>query len=405
MTGRLPLIFITLTILIDGIGIGLIFPVMPDLIRELTGRDLSDAAIWGGVLATSYAVMQFFFGPIVGNLSDRFGRKPILISALIILALDYLIMAMAHTIWLLLLGRLLAGITAATQSTASAFMADVSAPEEREKNFGLIHAAMGIGFALGPLIGGLLAGIDTRAPFYAAAVLAGGNALFGIFVMPESLSADKRRAFSLKRANPFAAFHAIGTLGGVLPLLVVFGLYQVAYFVYPAIWAFFAQAQFSLDTTTIGLTLFVFGVSMGISQAFLIAPLTKRFGAYVVVLGAIVIDVVAFISIGFATSVAVMWFLTVVTGISSIAMPALQAIMSRAAPDNRQGELQGVLGSIAALATIVSPLLMTETFAIFTRTDAPIRLPGAPFLIAALLTATCFIILVRWQRKTGGNLR
>ncbi|WP_417241813.1 TCR/Tet family MFS transporter [Celeribacter sp.] len=405
MTSRLPLVFITLTILIDGIGIGLIFPVMPDLIRELTGRDLSEAAIWGGVLATSYAVMQFFFGPVVGSLSDRFGRKPVLISALAILALDYLIMAMAHTIWLLLLGRLLAGITAATQSTASAFMADISSPGAREKNFGLVHAAMGIGFALGPLIGGLLAGIDTRAPFYAAAILAGGNAVFGLIVMPESLAADKRRAFALERANPFAAFRAIGALGGVFPLLVVFGLYQVAYFVYPAIWAFFAQAQFSLDTPTIGLTLFVFGVSMGISQAFLVGPLTKRFGAYAIVLAAIVIDVAAFVCIGFATSVAFVWLLTVVTGVSSIAMPALQAIMSRAAPDNRQGELQGVLGSIAALATIISPLLMTETFAIFAHPDARIHLPGAPFLIAALLTAACFVILVRWRRRTGGNLR
>lgn len=190
MLTRLPVLFIILTVVIDAIGIGLIFPVMPSLIRELTGRALADAAIWGGVLATGFAVMQFLFGPLVGNLSDRFGRKPILLTALFVMMLDYLVMAVAPTIWLLLIGRLIAGITAATPGTYTAFMADISAPEDRERNFGYIYAAFGLGFAFGPMIGGLLAGIDTRAPFYAAAAIAGANMLFGFFVMPESLAPE-----------------------------------------------------------------------------------------------------------------------------------------------------------------------------------------------------------------------
>lgn len=405
MHSRAAIVFIVLTVLIDGIGIGLIFPVMPDLIRELTGRSLADAAVWGGVLATAYAVMQFFFGPLVGNLSDRFGRKPVLISALLVLAVDYLIMAVAGTIWLLLIGRIVAGMTAATHSTASAYMADVSGADDRERNFGLVGAAMGVGFALGPVLGGLLSGIDTRAPFYVAALLAGGNAVFGLVVMRESLAVEKRRPFTVARANPFSAFRAIGSLKGVTPLLIVFGLYQVAFFVYPAIWAFFGQERFDFDARTIGLTLFVFGLSMGASQAFLIGPASRRFGAYRTAMAAMAIDVAAFAVIGLTKEVVFLWVLTVVSGIASIAMPALQAVMSRATPDDQQGELQGVLGAIAAAATIISPLVMTYTFALFSREGAAIYLPGAPFLLSCVLTMGCMMVLASWRRGAGAAMR
>lgn len=399
------ILFIIFTLFIDGVGVGLIFPIMPDLISELTGRSTADAAIWGGILATGYAFMQFFFGPIIGNLSDRYGRRPVLISALVVMAVDYLIMATAGTIWLLLVGRLIAGITAATHSAATAFMADISAPEEREKNFGLVHAAMGIGFAFGPAIGGLLAEFGTRAPFFVAAGLAGANAIFGILVMPESLSVEKRRPFSLRRANPFSAFKAISQLRGLKPLLIVFGLYQVAFYVYPAIWAYFGKEKFGFDSLTIGLTLLVFGLSMGAAQALLVGPLSSKFGAYRVVTVAIFADVIAFCIFGVTDMVVMIWILTTVTGVSSIATPALQAIMSRAAPDDQQGELQGVLGAIAALATIISPMLMTETFAIFSRDTAPVYLPGAPFLVSAILTLIAFGMLILWRRGAGATLK
>ncbi|AJE46018.1 TCR/Tet family MFS transporter [Celeribacter indicus] len=399
MSRRLPVLFITFTMLIDSIGIGLIFPVMPDLIRELTGRTLADAAIWGGVLATGYAVMQFLFGPVVGNLSDRFGRRPVLISALLVLTVDYIVMALAPTIWLLLVARLLAGLTAATHSTAAAFMADISRPEDRERNFGYVHAALGVGFALGPMAGGLLAGIDTRAPFVAAALVAGANLVFGLVVMPESLPAGRRRPFRLARANPFAAFRAIGALQGVRSLLVVFGLYELAYFVYPAIWSFYGQEKFGFDARTIGLTLFVFGVSMGLAQAVLVGPLVRRFGAFRVAIGGIALDMVVFLSFGLTGSTTMIWIMSALSGISAISIPALQGMMSRAAPDDQQGELQGVTASIAALAMIVSPLVMTETFAIFSRPGTAHYLPGAPFLLSLLIVALGGAILLRWRTR------
>lgn len=396
---RLATIFIIATVLIDGIGIGLIFPVLPDLLRELTGRSLADAAIWGGVLATGYAAMQFLFGPIVGNLSDRFGRRPVLIAALAVMTLDYLVMALSPTIWLLFIARLIAGLTAATHATASAFMADISAPEDRERNFGYIHAAIGIGFAIGPMIGGLLAGIDTRAPFYAAALVAGANLIFGLLVLPESLSADKRRPFRLKRANPLAAFRAIGSLTGVRALLITFGLFELAYVVYPAIWSFYGQERFGFDAQLIGLTLFTFGATAGLAQALLIGPLVDRFGAYAVTMGAIVLDAGVFLGFGLTGNVRLLWVLTFLSGLSAIGLPALQGMMSRATPEDQQGELQGVTASIAALAMIVSPLVMTKIFAVFSSERAPIYLPGAPFLLSMVIVALGGIVLWRWRRE------
>jgi len=218
---RLPITFILLTVVIDAMGIGLILPVMPDLIQEVKGEGLGSAARWGAVLATIFAAMQFIFGPIVGSLSDRFGRRPILLISLVVMALDYLLMAVAGTITLLIIGRIIGGITAATQSTAAAYMADISKPEDKAANFGLIGAAFGIGFVLGPLLGGVLAELGTRAPFYAAALLAAGNAVFGYFVLPETVTDAIRRPFSWLRANPLGAFKHIGALPGLKKLLTI----------------------------------------------------------------------------------------------------------------------------------------------------------------------------------------
>ncbi|MFN6979363.1 MAG: MFS transporter, partial [Gemmobacter sp.] len=234
MQSRLPFVFILVTLMLDAIGIGLILPVMPQLIGSVTTGTLADAALWGGVLTTSFAVMQFLFGPLIGSLSDRFGRRPVLLISLGVMALDYLVMALAGSIWLLLVGRIVGGITAATHATAAAFIADISAPEKKAANFGLIGAAFGTGFVLGPVIGGLLAEFGTRAPFYAAAALAAANCAFGFFVLPETVTDRIRRPFSLARANPFAAFSAIGRLAGLRAPLAVFFLYEFAQIVYPA---------------------------------------------------------------------------------------------------------------------------------------------------------------------------
>jgi DHA1 family tetracycline resistance protein-like MFS transporter len=385
MVMRLPVLFILITIVIDSMGIGLIMPVMPDLIRELNGGSLGNAAIWGGILTTAFAVMQFLFGPTVGNLSDWYGRRPILLVTLVVMAADYLVMAVAGTIWLLFIGRIVAGITAATHSAASAYMADISKPEEKAANFGLIGAAFGVGFVLGPMIGGFLGTFGTRAPFYAAAALAILNAGFGYFILPETVTDRIRRRFEWRRANPLGAFKHVGSLPGFAPLLVMLFLAGIAFFVYPAVWAFFGQERFGWGPGLIGLSLGAYGIGTIFAQGVLIRPILKRFGEYRTVLIGLTIDIIAFASFAFVSNGYMAIALAVFASMGSIMGPALQAILSRAADDNQQGELQGTMAAINALATIVAPLIMTSIFAYFTAADAWLYLPGAPFLLSALL--------------------
>jgi DHA1 family tetracycline resistance protein-like MFS transporter len=385
MQNRLPLIFILITVMLDSMGIGLIMPVMPDLIQELEAGDLGQAALWGGILAAIFAVMQFLFGPVIGGLSDRFGRRPVLLIALVVMAFDYVLMAVAGTIWLLVIGRIIGGITAATQSTASAYMADISKPKDKSANFGLIGAAFGMGFVLGPLMGGLLAEYGTRAPFWAAAVLAGANAIFGYFALPETVTDQIRRPFSLRRANPLGAFKHIGQLPGLGRLMGMSFIYGIAFFVYPSIWAYFGKLQFGWGPGMIGLSLGAFGIGIAIVQGVLIRPILARIGERNAVLLGLGVDVVAFVALGFVTNGWIALALTPLTALGSIAGPALQGIMSRTAPDDQQGELQGALTSINAVASIAAPLAMTQVFFYFTHENAPIYLPGAPFILSAIL--------------------
>jgi len=394
MNKRLPVVFILLTVVLDSMGIGLIMPVMPDLIREIHGGDLGNAAIWGGILATSFAIMQFLFSPTLGNISDRFGRRPVLLVALFVMAADYLVMAVAGTIWLLLAGRIVGGLTAATQSTASAYMADISEPHEKAANFGLIGAAFGIGFVLGPLMGGLLAEYGTRAPFYAAAGLSIANMVFGFFALPETVTDAIRRPFTWRRANPFGAFKQIGSLPGLGRLLLITFVYGVAFFVYPAIWAYFGQAQFGWGPRMVGLSLAAFGISIALVQGLLIRPMLKRFGERNTVIFGLCVDLVAFIFLAFVSSGILALLLTPLTALGSVAGPAMQGIMSRTASDDQQGELQGVMTSVNAIAIIVAPLLMTQIFWYFTSAAAPFVLPGAPFLLSALLVTVCITVFV-----------
>jgi DHA1 family tetracycline resistance protein-like MFS transporter len=382
---RPAVLFILFTMMIDAMGIGLIIPVMPDLFQEVGARDLGTAALWGGVLATMFAFMQFFFGPVIGALSDRFGRRPVLLLSLVVMALDYLVMAVAGSIWLLLVGRMIGGITAATQATANAYMADISRPEDRAANFGLIGAAFGVGFVLGPLIGGLLAEFGTRAPFYAAAALAALNATFGYFVLKETLPQDKRRAFDWRRANPFGSFRHLGALPGLGPLLVVFFLYQVAFAVYPAVWSFFGKERFGWDPATIGLSLALFGIMLAIVQGGLIRPAIRLLGEGGCVIYGHLFDALAFLVLALVTSGTLALVLVPLAALAAVITPALQGIMSRMVGADAQGELQGALTSLSALAMILSPIAMTGTFAAFTGPDAPVYFPGAPFVLSAVL--------------------
>jgi len=394
MNPRLPVAFILITVVIDAMGIGLIMPVMPDLIQEVRGGDLGSAAVWGGIMATSFAVMQFLFGPVIGNLSDRFGRRPVLLIALGVMTLDYLVMALAGSIWLLLAGRIVGGITAATQSTASAYMADISKPHEKAANFGLIGAAFGVGFVLGPLLGGLLAEYGTRAPFYAAAALAFANMVFGYFVLPETVTDRIRRPFEWRRANPLGAFSHIGALPGIGRLLFIALIYGIAFFVYPAIWAYFGQARFGWGPGMIGVSLAIFGISVAIVQGLLMRPILRWLGERNTVIVGMLIDVVAFVFLAFVSNGFLALLLTPLTALGSIAGPAIQGIMSRAARDDQQGELQGVLTSINAIAIIIAPLMMTQIFWFFTSANAPFNLPGAPFLLSAALTLLAMAIFI-----------
>lgn len=393
---RPAVVFILLTLMIDAMGVGLIIPVMPDLIQEVqAGSTLSTAALWGGVLSTTFAVMQFLFGPVVGNLSDRFGRRPILLVSLVVMALDYLVMAVAGSIWLLLLGRVVGGITAATGSTANAYMADISDAKDRAANFGLVGAAFGVGFVLGPLIGGLLAEYGTRAPFYAAAALATANAIFGYFVLKETVTDAIRRPFEWRRANPLGTFRQLGRLPGIAPLLWVFFFYQVAFMVYPAVWSFFGKERFDWDPSTIGLSLALFGIMLAIVQGGLIRPVMRLLGERGTVVYGHLFDIGAFLALAFVTSGTVALILTPLAAFAAVITPALQGIMSRTVGQDAQGELQGALTSVSALAMIVSPMVMTGVFAAFTAPDAPMYLPGAPFLLSGLLIAIGLIVFLR----------
>ena len=392
MRDRLPLIFILITVMIDSMGLGLILPVMPDLIREIDGGTLAEAAIWGGILTTSFAVMQFLFGPTLGSLSDRYGRRPVLLLTLFVLTLDYLVMALAGTLWLLLAGRIVGGITAATQSTATAFIADISQPHEKAARFGLIGAAFGMGFVLGPLVGGLLAEFGTRAPFYAAAALAAANLAFGYFVLPETVTDAIRRPFDWRRANPLGALSAVGRLPGIKPLLAVFFLYQVAFWVYPSVWAYFTRARFGWEPGMVGLSLALFGIAIALVQGGLIRVALARLGESGTVIYGLCFNFAAFLAVAFVTDGTAALILTPLLALGAVVTPALQGMMSQTVADNAQGELQGVLTSANAVAMILSPVLMTQVFAAFTAEGATLHFPGAPFLVSMGLMLACLAI-------------
>ena len=391
--------FIIMTIIIDSMGIGLIGPVMPALLKELGNTGVSTAAIWGGLLATSFAFMQFCFGPLLGNLSDSYGRRPVLLVSLFVMVIDYLIMGYATSIWVLFIGRLVGGVTAATHSTAMAYMADISKNNEKAQNFGLIGAAFGIGFVLGPLLGGVLGEFSSRAPFFAAAGLAFLNLCLGYIVLPETVTDENKRPFNLNTANPLSALRQLRRINGVGRLLLILFIYDVAFYVYPVIWPYWSEEKFGWGPIQIGYSFAAFGLCMAFTQGYLMKKIIRYIGENKTVKITLYINIISFFFIAFITDSWMIWVLIPVISLGVISGPALQGLMSQAVPDNQQGELQGLLTSITAIGMIISPLLMTFTFGFFTGVENYLYFPGSPFIISFILVILCVILYSKQSNK------
>jgi DHA1 family tetracycline resistance protein-like MFS transporter len=378
--------FIFITLLIDVTGLGLIIPVVPKLIEDLLHTtNISKVALIGGLLTFSYAIMQFLFAPVLGNLSDKYGRRPILLFSLLGFGLDYLLLAFAPSIGWLFVGRIIAGITGASMTTASAYIADISTPETRAQNFGMIGAAFGLGFIVGPMIGGLLGEMGPRIPFLVAAGLALLNAAYGYFVLPESLDASNRRAFDWKRANPISSLKNLSRFPAVAGLIVSFFLIYVASHAVQSNWSYFNIEKFKWSPKMIGISLAVVGVLVSLVQGVLVRFVNPKIGnerSVYVGLGLYTVGLVLF---GLASQSWMMFAFLIPYCLGGISGPGLQAIISGSVPANEQGELQGSLTSVISITSIVGPLVMSNLFAFFTGPIAPFYFPGAPFMLAALL--------------------
>ncbi|MCA9262522.1 MAG: TCR/Tet family MFS transporter [Planctomycetales bacterium] len=398
---RNALIFIVITMVIDSVGIGLIVPVMPALLKELLNLSADEAAPWGGYLSFAYAAMNFLFGPTIGNLSDRFGRRPVLLLALGALVVDYLIMGFAASISVLFLGRLLAGICGATFSTAQAYIADVTVPEKRAQAFGLVGAAFGIGFILGPGIGGLLGGITPRAPFFAAAALALVNMAYGFFVLPESLTADRRRSFEWRRANPLGALAYLSDLPNVLWLIAAMLLFSFAHVVYPGTWNFHADARYGWDTSHIGWSLMAFGIASSLVQGLIIRVVLRWLQPTRTVVLGLVLNVIAYSGFAMATQGWMVYAWLPFAALGAMTGPALNSLMSTRVPSSSQGELQGALASVQGVTHMFGPIVMTQVFSFFLSDAAPVRFYGAAFALAACLTVLAALPFRLGMRAQG----
>jgi len=390
--------FIFITVLIDVIGFGIIIPVMPQLIRSLSHGSMSEAAQNGGWLIFSYAFTQFLFSPILGNLSDQYGRRPVLLFSLLGFGIDYIFLIFAPTLSWLFVGRIIAGITGASWTTASAYVADVSTPENRAQNYGMIGAAFGIGFIIGPAIGGLLSSFGLRAPFVAAAILTLINWLYGYFVLPESLSLENRRKFNFKTANPLSSLLRLKRYPAIIGLIVAFFLLYLAAQSVQSTWSYINIEKFKWNGTMVGLSLTMVGVMVAIVQGILIRKVIPILGQQRAVFIGLVLYGVGQLLFGFASQGWMMFVFTIIYCLGGISGPALQGIISSHIPPNEQGELQGALTSLMSASAIIGPLMMTNLFAYFTKSGHP-YLPGIPFLLGALLLVFSAVIAYISMKK------
>ena len=422
VAGKNAMLFVLITVMISSIGFGIMIPVLPDLIKDLTGLDNSKAAVYGGWMTFTYAVMQFFFMPILGNLSDRYGRRPIMLFSLLGLSIDYFIMALAPTIAFLFLGRGLAGIMGATFSTANAYIADISTPDKRAQNFGLIGAFFGVGFILGPVIGGILGEYGPRVPFYAAGIISLVNMVFGYFVLPETLKPENRRKFEWKRANAFGVFKQLSKLKGALGLLTVMLLLATAHTAYPTTYAFSMNEGLGWTAQEIGISLGFFGIASIIVQGGLIRKIIPAIGLFWAAMIGIMSNMFGFIGFGFATAGWVIYAMGLFSAFAGLYQPSLNNMISSRLNASEQGELQGAVGAVMGLALMLGPLPMTYLFKVFTDGKAvalpsfisrivgvdsflPYYLPGAPFIFGAALSLIALLIFLCVTTKAERDAR
>ena len=377
--------FIFITLLIDVTGIGLIIPVVPGLIKELIQGSVSDSSIYSGWLAFSYAVMQFIFAPLLGNLSDRYGRRPILLISLFGLGIDYIFLAIAPSIGWLFLGRIIAGLGGASFTTATAYIADISTPQNRAQNFGMVGAAFGVGFILGPVIGGLLGQFGLRVPFMVAALLSFLNFIYGYFVLPESLSLENRRKFDWKRSNPLSSIKQLKKYPAVSGLVISYFLIYLATNSVQSTWSFFTIQQFNWNPKMIGISLGLVGLLVGIVQGGLIRIINPLLGSKRSVYVGMALYTLGLILFSFASQSWMMFVFLIPYCLGGICGPALQSIISGQVPSNQQGELQGGLTSIMSLTSIIGPVVMTSLFSYFTSPTAPFHFAGASFFLGSIL--------------------
>jgi DHA1 family tetracycline resistance protein-like MFS transporter len=387
--------FIFVTILLDMLALGLIMPILPKLIESFVDNDTASAARIFGLFGTAWALMQFFFSPVLGALSDRFGRRPVILLSNFGLALDYVLMALAPSLVWLFVGRVISGITSASVSTAFAYIADVTAPERRAATFGKIGAAFGAGFILGPTLGGLLGGIDPRLPFWAAAGLSFANTLYGFLILPESLPRERRAPFRWKSANPLGALRLLRSDGVLAGLSVVNFIAQTAHVVLPSTYVLYATYRYGWDTTTVGLTLAMVGICAMIVQGLGIGPIVRRLGERRALKLGLGCGALGFLIVALAPTGPLSWLGIPAMALWGVSGAAIQALTTQLVPPDRQGQLQGATSSVQSVAQLVGPFLFTLTFAYFIGGTAPLHLPGAPFLLASALLLLALLIAAR----------
>jgi MFS transporter, DHA1 family, tetracycline resistance protein len=395
--------FVLITVFLDMVGFGLIMPVLPALITEVGHMNLADAAFIGGWMFAVFSLAQFAFSPLMGNLSDRFGRRPLLLLAIFGLGVDYLFSALAPTLFWLFVGRAIAGVCGSSYVIANAYIADVTAPEDRAKAFGMVGAAFGVGFVLGPAIGGLLGELGPRVPFYVAAGISMLNFVYGWFVLPETLPPEKRRAFEWARSNPFGAFKVFRLYQGVVPLCAVLFVYFTASAVYPAIWPFWGMAKFGWSEAMVGLSLAVFGIITALFQGFVTGPVVKRFGEWRVCLAGLVIAALVVAGYGLAGSLLAVIVLMVLHGPEGFVHPMLVAMMSKAVPEDAQGELQGGISAVMNVAMLVGTVIFSQVFGYFMQEDRGAPSPNVAFYLAAVLLLITLAMYLAVVRRTADN--
>ena len=401
-SNRASLTFIFVTILVDVIGVGIIIPVMPNLIRQLSGGSLNEASAWGGGLIIAFSIMQFFFAPVMGELSDRFGRRPILLFSLLGLGIDYIFHALAPTIGWLFVGRILAGITGASYTVATAYIADISTKENKAKNFGLIGAAFGLGFIIGPVIGGVCAKWGVQVPFYVAAGFTLLNFLFGLFFVPESLPVEKRRPIDRNKMIPGVSLAHLGSYSALGGLILAFFLANIAGQALPTTWSYFTTEMYNWTEAEIGYSLGVVGVLVAIVQAGLIGWAVKTFGDKRVIMFGFMFWSLGMTLFAFALTDWMLYAFLLPYVLGGVASPTLQSLISNKVPSTEQGNLQGALTSMISLSAIIGPFISSGLFFMFTHPSNPLYIPGAPYLMGTLLLIGGTILAYRSLKKIDG---